>query len=121
MPDITKESINGLARDMLRDREQVFRTLIKKLETLHLVEQGCAKIMDNWEEYSKNPENLEKVLKTAVKVNRQLSESMLQVMSILLVYVTSNDFSAGAATLMMKTGDPGEALREMFESKLRKK
>jgi hypothetical protein len=119
MPSINQDAIHGLAKDMLEDREKVLHTLLKSLETLAGVEQGCSNVLDNWDQHMKDPRNIEKQLRTALKVNRQLSASMLQVMSVLLIYVTSRDFSAGAATLMARTGDPQEALRAMMKDKMR--
>jgi hypothetical protein len=119
MNQITEESIHGLARDMLHDREKVLRTVIKSLQTTHTMEQGCSRVLENFDEYMENPENLKKQLKTAIKTNKQLSATMLQVLSILLIYITSNDFQSGAASLMARTGDPMEALQEMMKAKMR--
>lgn len=119
MTEITKDSIHGLAKDMLQDREKVLRTLIKSLEEIHRTEQGCGRVLENFDEYMADPENIKKQLRTAIKVNQRLSATMLQVLSVLLIYVTSNDFQHGAATLMMRTGDPQEALQEMLKAKMR--
>ena len=118
-PEITQESVHGLAKDMLQDREKVLRSLVNSLSTIHSTEQGCARVLANFDEYMNDPENIKKQLKTAIKVNKTLSASMLQVLSVLLIYVTSRDFQSGAATLMARTGDPAEALQEMLKAKRR--
>ena len=117
--EITQESVHGLAKDMLHDREKVLRSLISSLENIHRTEQGCEKVLANFDEYMQDPENIKKQLKTAIKVNKTMSSTMLQVLSVLLIYITSNDFQSGAASLMARTGDPMEALQEMLKAKRR--
>jgi hypothetical protein len=119
MSSVTQSAVHGLARDMLRDREQVLRSIIKSLESTQKVESGCRRVLDNWDEYMKNPDNIRMQLHTALKVNSHLTTVTLQVLSVLLVYITSNDFATGAASLMARTGDPQEALREMMAARLR--
>jgi hypothetical protein len=77
------------------------------------------KVLENFDKYMENDANLKKQLRTAIKANQRLSAINMQMLSVLLVYVTSNDFKVGAATLVGRLGDPQEALREMMKAKLR--
>lgn len=116
---MNKTEISDLMMKMFKNRVQVMRMLIQEFEDTRKVADGCQRVLDSWEDGYQTPENMQKQLRTAISTNRRQAVMLEKLALICLLYVMGDSYTSDAAHALNKLGHGQDALREMWEQKLR--
>jgi hypothetical protein len=108
--------------EMLQNKEKIIHTLLEDIEKCGVYEIGTTKILSSLNNFKDiDPDNLNHYLKTSFKVIKNQNSIIRKILFLLLVYAQSNQFDSAVAETLMKMGKGQEALKTMFENKLKGK
>lgn len=111
----TKDEMNLLLKSMMEHTDKVAELLLDDWMQAETMKEGCRKVLESQDKLD-NPENLKKQLITAVKTNQRLASALSRLSVLMLVYVTSDEFSSQATKMRAKTGDTS-AIRDFARKK----
>lgn len=114
-----EKEFGDLLLRMMQDKELVTKSLMDCLTQCQKTSAGCQRVVENWDTISDNPADLEKQLLTAIKTNQRLADTLMQVLILQMAYVMGGQYATDAAQTLNKMGRGQEAVREMFQSKMR--
>lgn len=109
--------IDEVFMEMLKNKEQVVKSLAGAYEQSGRVETGMEKVVDSVLE-NPSEENLRKMINTTMKCVKRQAGIIKMLVMLNLVYVSGSNYSADVAAVLMKMGRGQEALREMFKQKM---
>jgi len=110
--------MSDLFMSMLKDRKQVVEALLSAMEQSEKMISGLSKVSDSVIE-NPSDENLRKMVNTTMKCVSKQAKIIQMLALVSLVYTSSSQFSSDVARILIKFGKGEEALREMFNQKLR--
>jgi len=102
---------------MLRNKEQVVRTILKDFQVSQKNMEGFAKLEELYAEGK--DVSTEKVLKSTAKSLRHLNDVNTRVLMLLLVYLGGDNYSSDVAHLAIRFGKGDEALQELMRAKMK--
>lgn len=102
--------------EMLKNKEQVIRTVLKDLDTCDKNTAAFTKLEDLYNEGGSV--NTEKVLKAYAKSMRHMNEVNRRLLMILLIYISGDSYNSDTGKVLIKMGRGEEALKEMFKQKM---
>ena len=108
----------NLFMSMLKDKKRVVEALLSAMEQSEKMIKGLSKVSDS---VIKNPsdENLRKMVNTTIKCVSKQSKIIQMLTLVSIVYSSSDKFSSDVVMILAKLAKGDEALREMFNQKLR--
>jgi len=111
------EDFAGLVMDILKNKEEIIKTLFADIETCSKTMEGTKKILPSILTGSEG--NLRQQLKNALATNYKLAEMQKRMLLLMLIVLSSDDFSSMTAKTANKLGKGKEALQELFKQKLK--
>lgn len=112
-----KKEMIDLLTAMLKNKEQVIESLLRDISTSMANNQAftsLCELYDRGEQVS-----TDKALKAAAKSLRHLNEVNSRLLLMLVVYSSSDSFSADVAKILVRLGDGEAALQELMRQKMR--
>jgi hypothetical protein len=110
--------------DILKNPEQVIATLIGDYEKCgknrEAMDKTLAKLRESPETFTKNPNNMIKLLEGQVVSNRALHDINTRLLLLLIVYCSSSNFASESGMLAVKLGKASgeDVLKEMLRRKM---
>jgi len=120
LEDFMKEHIGKSMMRCVKDRDSVLRDMVDVMSTSNKIQQGQQKFKAALEK-GITPEDGPKIMKTTVRDLSVLAGQIHKLSSVLMLYVMSDDFVPDAAKIASRMGYGEEALKEMFNQKMRGK
>lgn len=117
---MNKSDIVSLLKGMMSGKEDVILALVRGIENSAKIQNGVAKVKDSVLE-NPSEENLRKQLHVTMKSLETQSAFINQLALICLVYVTGSNYTSDIAQSLIKLGHGQDALKEMFNQKMKGK
>jgi hypothetical protein len=102
---------------LISNREQVIAAILADMDSCAKNAEAFAKLCELFD--AGKEVSTEKALKAAAKSLRHSNEVNRRMMFLLLVYVSGSHFTGDAAGIMVKLGRGEEALKAVFDQKLK--
>lgn len=109
--------------DLLKDKSALLTYLLKVIEDSDREREGLTMLRDSLvrEDPNHSIDNIARCLSTTMKITAKQSDQLRKISVIALIMAQSSDFDADVAKMLNKMGKGEEALKQMFENKLKGK
>lgn len=106
---------------LMKNADKAGAFLIEALKNVNRFEQGLTKVVDALEGDNVSPETVAKFSRTTAKILRDQQTLLKHLIAFSMVYLGGDQFRQDAATCAAKMGRGDEALKEMWNEKMRGK
>jgi len=116
--DLHPDQFGDFCLHIMKNREEVLKNILRDIQQVEKQQAGLMSVIPSLTEETSDA-NLRHQLKTCMQVQAQQAQIIRTLLMISLINISSQDFVAQVAQLANKFGKGEEALREMFNQKLR--
>lgn len=110
--------------DLIKDKKGVIKKMLEIIDRNQTQVDGCNKLFNSInrkEDPNHSQANMVRCLEVSLSVSAKNSQDLMDMAQLLLIYAQSDGFTADVAKMASKLGKGDEALRAMFEAKLKGK
>lgn len=118
MNNEAESQILDFLRGCINDRDKMLEQLMKDSQQCVTIMNGTRSVLQSVDNCSET--TVRKLLKTNMKATAQLADMNCRLITLMILYTGSPDFSSTAAKLMVSMGHGEEALKSMFKQKMGK-
>lgn len=116
--NMSEDQFKTFIMEVLNNKEQVIKTILSDVGIVDTQYNGLLSVIPSLDNVT-NEENTRQQLKTTMQVLARQQKIIQRLLLVNLIYVQGKDFSSDVAVMASKFGMGQEALRAMFNQKLR--
>ncbi|HCY85362.1 MAG TPA: hypothetical protein DHV36_09540 [Desulfobacteraceae bacterium] len=111
--------LDDLFMGFLKDKGKALKSVLEDIQSTMKYSDGMSKFLGTIDTCDLEEADIRKKLKTMMKVLDKQNAIIRKMLLINLVYMQGRNFGSDAGSALVKMGRGEEALRAMFESKMR--